>query len=89
MEDHIPDYAITKDTTAEDYLTGKVDVEGLQALFMQVDETRESIIKKQQSLQKVLKKFPDFRSGLFFLATTWLQLNREGEALEILEESSA
>lgn len=86
VKDHIPDYAITKDSMAEDYLNGQVDAEGIKAIFMRVDETRDSIIAKKNALIKILEKYPHFRAGISSLATTWLQLHREGEALEVLEK---
>ena len=85
VKDHIPDYAVSKQTVAEDYLNGDADVEGIRAIFMFVDENRESLLKKKEALEKSLDKHPRFRAGLFSLAGTWLQLHRQGEALEALE----
>ena len=51
---------------------------------MPVDENRSSIIKKKEALEAVLKKYPNFKSGIFQLAATWMQLHREAEALELL-----
>lgn len=85
LKGYIPDYAVSKDPMVEDYLNGKVDINGIKAIFMHVDETRESIIKKQQALEDILKSYPQFRTGIFCLATTWLQLHREKEALDVLE----
>lgn len=72
---------------AEDYLAGKVDLEGIEAVFMHVDETRESLLQKQKRLEKVLEKHPEFRDGLHQLAVTWIQLNRTREAIEALTRS--
>lgn len=85
IRDHVPDYAVSKEKMAEDFLNGNVDVEGLKTFFLPVDETRESILEKKQSLEQVVKQYPNFRAGIFALATAWLQLNRAGEALGILE----
>lgn len=85
IKDYLPDYAVTKDTMAEDYLTGKADANAIKAILMHVDETRESIIKKRDRLIEVVQKYPLFRAGIQSLAITWLQLHRQGEALEILE----
>lgn len=79
------DYAVAPETLPHDYLTGKVDIEGLKSVFLSVDETRDSILTKQESLKKILKKHPQFRGGLFQLAVTYLQLRRTGEACQILE----
>ncbi len=77
--------AVSKETIPEDYLSGKIDEEGIKAVFLPVDETRESIVKKQKELQKILKRYPNYRAGQLHLATTWLQLGRGSEAKEILE----
>lgn len=69
---------------SEDYLAGKVDQEGIRAVFQLVDETRESILSKLSRLQKVVSKFPEFRDGLHQLAICWIQLNRTKEAMEAL-----
>lgn len=80
----IPDYAISPDTVSEDFLNGRINAEGIQAIFQEVDETRASILKKQKRLEQVLKKYPDFRQGIMHLAITYLQLGREKEALPYL-----
>lgn len=82
----IPDHAITSETIVEDYLSGATDIEGVRAVFADVDETRESILTKQQRLKETLQSHPKFRQGVFHLAITWLQLGREKEALPILQE---
>lgn len=82
--DHIPDHAVSKETLSSDVYHGNVGADGIKALFMHVDETRESILKKKDALEKVLEKSPNFRTGYFALATTWLQLHRTKEALELL-----
>lgn len=71
-------------TIAEDYLAGKVGTDGIEAVFMQVDATRDSLWRKQKTLLQVLKKWPDFRDGLHQLAVTWIQLNRNRDAIEPL-----
>ncbi|MGH2639195.1 MAG: transglutaminase family protein, partial [Rhabdochlamydiaceae bacterium] len=80
------DWAVSSETMADDYLDGNVDVEGIKAVFMHVDERRESIVEKQKVLEKTIKKYPRFRAGLLQLAVTWLQLGRSGEAEVILEK---
>ncbi len=78
------DHAVSVETMPTDYLQGKVDAEGLKTIFLSVDETRASILEKQQLLQKTLKKYPKFREGIFQLATTYLQLARTQEAINLL-----
>ncbi|MBS0648940.1 MAG: hypothetical protein JSS10_06940 [Verrucomicrobia bacterium] len=78
------DWSISPETIPEDYLQGRIDAEGLKSVFLHVDEKRQSILEKQQTLQKVLKKYPRFRAGLVQLAVTWLQLGRHHEAQQTL-----
>lgn len=79
------DESVSPETIPEDYLSGKIDPEGIKAVYLHVDETRESILAKQKELQQILKRYPQYRAGLLQLATTWLQLGRESEAREVLE----
>lgn len=79
------DFCVGRETTPEDYLKGKVNAEGIKAIFLHVDETRASILEKQEKLKTILKKYPKFRDGLLQLAITYLQLGRGKEALEILQ----
>lgn len=85
IQHHVPDYVVTGRTTADDYLNGAVDAEGILGVFKEVDETRTSLMVKRQLLENAVKKHPQFRAGWFQLASTWLQLHREREALEALE----
>ena len=78
------DYTTSKEVTPADFLDGKIDIQGIQAIFSYVDDTRQSILNKQQQLKSILKQFPDFRDGIFQLATTYLQLGRNKEAYETL-----
>ena len=80
------DFAVSAETLPDDYLSGKVDIEGLKAIYMRVDEKRDSILEKQKQIQKTLKRYPKFRDGLFHLAISYLQLGRPSEAKEILEK---
>jgi regulator of sirC expression with transglutaminase-like and TPR domain len=79
------DESVSPESIPDDYLSGKIDAEGIKAIFLSVDETRESILKKQKELEQILKRYPYFRAGKLHLATTWLQFGRTGEAKEILE----
>ena len=82
--DPLFDFAVSKETIPIDYLNGQVSIEGLQSIFTSVDEKRSSILEKQASLLKILKKYPKFRAGLLQLAITYLQLGRNSEALDVL-----
>ncbi|MDE3055356.1 MAG: tetratricopeptide repeat protein [Verrucomicrobiota bacterium] len=84
-----PEALLSNNSLVEDLLAGRTDISGVQALFSEVNESRESILKKQQELLRITEKFPLFRQGIFHLAITWLQLGREKEALPILERLAA
>lgn len=85
LQDFTFDWSVSPETIPEDYLSGRIDHEGIKTIFVHVDEKRESIIEKQKQLKAVLKKYPRFRAGLLQLAVSWLQLGRSQEALEVLE----
>ncbi|NGX56263.1 MAG: hypothetical protein K1060chlam5_00501 [Candidatus Anoxychlamydiales bacterium] len=80
------EYSTSKDTLAVDFLDNKADIESIKSIFLNIDETRESIIKKQNILKDVVKKFPKFRSALMQLSSSYLQLGREKEALVYLKK---
>lgn len=84
--DDLPEHAVSKDTIPEDFLNGAVGIEGIETAFMQVDETRASLLEKRKALEEVLRKYPRYRGGLYSLAITWLQLHRAGEAIEVLNQ---
>lgn len=83
------DHAVAKEVTPTDYLDGKVNIEGIKAIFSHVDETRQSVLDKQEELKGVLKKYPKFRDGILQLAITYLQLGRGQEAYETLSRYHA
>lgn len=82
-------HTIGKSSTAEDYLNGKADADGLKALLQHADEDHKSILAKQKLLQEAINRKPDFRAGISALAMTWIQLHRLGEALALLEKYHA
>lgn len=84
VKDFIPQHAVSKDVLAEDFLKGEADVESIQTIFMEVDDSRDSLLTKKAALEKSLEKFPHFRTGIFALATVYLQLHRNKEALHWL-----
>lgn len=86
VRDNLPESAVTKDYIAEEVLDGKADANAVNVVTQHVDETRESILKKKEELEKVIEKFPNFRTAHFQLAIAWLQLHREKEALERLKK---
>lgn len=80
----VPEETLYREPLAEDYLLGKVDEEGIKAMFLHVDEGRASLEKKESELKAILKRFPEFRSGWESLAMTELQLHRQKEAIDAL-----
>lgn len=84
VKDIVPDDAIIKENILEDYLAGKVDIEGIKILFKKTGEERKDILEKKEALEKILKKWPHFRSGIASLASTWLELHRSREALSVI-----
>ena len=85
IQGRAPEHVLVADTIAEDYLANRVDAEGIQAVFAEVNESRASILEKQKRLKATLSKYPLFRQGFFHMAVTWMQLGREREALPFLE----
>ncbi|MCF7851707.1 MAG: hypothetical protein K9M07_00530 [Simkaniaceae bacterium] len=83
------DEVLFQDTLSEDFLAGRVDKEGFNAIFKQIDESRQSIFEKQKLIQTQMKRFPKFREGWLALAVTWLQLSRMKEALDALNQYHA
>lgn len=77
--------AIAAETTAQDFLLGRVDAAGIEALFTHVEDNQTSILAKQKLIEKTLAKYPTFREGLLQLATCWMQLARTKEALAALQ----
>ena len=81
----LPDHLVSSDFVVEDYLAGLAPASGIQALFQEVDATRDSILAKQKELASIVSNHPFFRGGIFHLAITYLQLGREKEAIPLLE----
>ncbi len=75
---------VYSDTTIKDFLQGYIDGDGIKTIYQEVDESRDSILKKQQELINLVEKWPKFREGIFHVAVTFLQLGRSKEALEWL-----
>jgi regulator of sirC expression with transglutaminase-like and TPR domain len=73
------------ETTSSDLLSGAGDLEGLRTLLQPVEKGRQALLVRQEALAAVVERCPRFRAAHFALATTWLQLHRQGEALKALE----
>lgn len=77
-------HAVSEETLPADYLKGNVDAEGIKAVFLLADESVESLQKKKELLEAVVKKHPRFRAGLLQLASLLLQMGRSSQALNTL-----
>lgn len=75
---------VYEETLPEDILSYNISKKALEAIFEHVDETRESIVKKQNELKEIVASYPKFRSALLHLAITYFQLGRGKEAYEVL-----
>lgn len=89
IADYIPDYAVTGNSMPIDLLNGKGDAEALEAVLMHVDESRESILTKQNKLYSATIRCPQFRAAHISLASAWMQLHRPDEALAALQRCHA
>ncbi|MBN1914701.1 MAG: hypothetical protein JW769_02295 [Parachlamydiales bacterium] len=78
--------SIVKDSIPEDFLQNKTSIEAIKTIYLETDETRDSILNKQKKLLSITKKHPQFRAGLFHLALTYLQIGREKEATKYLDQ---
>lgn len=87
VRDYKCPYTISPSTVPDDYLSGRIDVEGLRAVLQPVDENRSSIVKKRDTILASLKKYPNFKEGWNQLAVCYLQLHRMKEALDALNKS--
>ena len=77
-------WAFAAERLPQDILEGNTDEEGVLAIFLSVDERRDSILAKQKKLQATLRKYPRSRTVLFQLAVSHLQLGKKREAHEAL-----
>src|SRR5690606_35342480 len=62
---YLPEEAVSKDTIAEDFLNGHIGIDGIKAIFMHVDENRESILDKCKAIEAAVKKYPKCREAHF------------------------
>lgn len=85
LKNHPKRYLLSEKNILNDYLAGRTDAEGIKAIFMYVDETRDSILKKQKALEETTTKHPFFKAGLLQLASCHLQLLEEKKAMQILK----
>lgn len=85
--DHPVQQTICRDSLGADILQARCDIESVEAIFMSTDGRTASLLKKEEALKAAVKRNPYFRSGLFHLGCTYLQLGYHGKALETLEKA--
>lgn len=89
IRNYLAETDVSPSTSPNDYLEGRVDIEGLKAVLLPVDENRTSILEKKNEILATLERFPDFKDGWHYLAICNLQLHRLKEALEALNKAHA
>ncbi len=82
---NVQNHQIKPMTMIEDFLEKKGSLEGLKAIFHPTDHTRQSLLKKQELLEKEVANFPSCREALFHLAVCSLELGQQKKALSALE----
>lgn len=81
----LPDHVISPDTLVADYLNGNIDADSIKVLFKHTEKDRKALLEKKQATEAIVRQYPRFRAGLLHLASTWIELHRLGEALNILK----
>lgn len=77
---------LSSDFVLEDYLKGLITPEGLKAVFQEVDSDMQSLFEKAKKLEEVHKKSPKFRSALYQLGITYLQMHQYEKAFIAFEK---
>lgn len=79
-------YYTYKEILAKDFLDKKIDINGIKEIFLDFADTRKELLLKKENLNKILKKYPNFRMGLLLVANIQSNLGRTKEALRILKK---
>lgn len=77
---------LSSDFVLEDYLKGLVTPDSLKAVFQEVDHDMQSLFTKAKTLEEIHKKSPKFRSGLYQLGITYLQMHQYEKAFNAFEK---
>ncbi|MDF2549822.1 MAG: hypothetical protein K0S07_889 [Chlamydiales bacterium] len=75
---------VQQNRLVRDLLEGYADGDGIKLIFAHIQPEESSLLQKKEELEQYLISHPKFCSGLFQLATCWLELNRPNEALKAL-----
>lgn len=70
----------------EDFFKGLITPDGLKAVFQDVESNMQSLLEKAHELEKIHQKSPKFRSGLFQLGVTYLQMRQNVKAFKAFEK---
>lgn len=74
----------------KDYLNLKIRPDAIEAIIEHADEdSRLDLEAKKKKFQKLLKKYPDFKAGLFYLSTSCQLLSETDQAIKLLEKLHA
>lgn len=74
----------------KEYLQGQIGKDAIEVIVEQSDDSSlKGIQAKQEKLLSVLKKYPNFKAGLYFLAETYQQLAQSEKAIQVLEKVHA
>ncbi len=83
----VPDeYHFSKHNLISDYLEKRIDSNGILEFFIPFEDTFKALEHKKARLEKILKKYPKFRSGLLLLASVYSEMGRQKEAYRQLTQ---
>jgi len=80
------DTLLSSNYVLEDFFKGLITPKHLKAVFQSVEPNMQSLLKKAHELELLHKQSPRFRSGLYQLGITYLQLHQYEKALEAFEK---
>lgn len=73
----------------EDILSGNTDVASVQVIYNEVEKDRPALETYRQQLEEAVARCPKFRAGWLQLAMTWMELQREENAIDCLKKFHA
>ena len=78
------EYHFSAHNLISDYLEKRVNSDGILEFFIPFEDTFKALENKKQRLEKLLKKYPKFKSGLLLLASVYSEMGRQKEAYKQL-----
>lgn len=71
----------------KDHLNHKIGPDAIESIIEHADEdSRLDLEAKKKKFQKLLKKYPNFKAGLFYLSGTYQNLSESDQAIKLLEK---